>query len=77
MVPAVPRYFFTVGHSEREVLADPRGTILPNIEAARLRALRKIQKLHGQSGYEDPALIMQVKDETHRTVLFLPLTPCD
>jgi hypothetical protein len=72
----VPRYFFTVGYSEREVLADPRGALLPNIEAARLRAQRKIQKLREQSGYDDPALIMQVKDETERTVLFLPLTPC-
>lgn len=73
----MPRYFFTVGCSEREVLADPRGTILPNIEAARLRAQRKIQKLHGQSRYDDPTLFMQVRDEARRTVLFLPLTPSD
>jgi hypothetical protein len=73
----VPRYFFTVGRSEREILLDPRGTLLPSIDAARLQAQRKIQKLRGQSGYDDPALIMQVKDETHRTILFLPFIPSD
>jgi hypothetical protein len=73
----VPRYFFTVCCSEREVLADPRGTILPNIEAARLRAQRKIRMLREKNNYDDPALIMQVRDDTHRTILFLPLTPCD
>jgi hypothetical protein len=73
----MPRYFFTVGCSEREVVRDPRGTLLPNIEAARLRAQRKIQRLRAQSGYDDPTLIMRVEDEAHRTVLFLPITPCD
>jgi hypothetical protein len=73
----VPRFFFTVGGLEREILPDPRGTLLPNIEAARLRAQHKIQKLRGQSGYDDPALIMQVKDESHRTILFLPFIPSD
>lgn len=77
VAPTVPRYFFTVGSSDREVLTDPRGTILPNIEAARLRAQHKIRKLHGQSGYDDPAIFMEVKDEDRRTVLFLPFTPCD
>lgn len=73
----VLRYFFTVGNSEREILADPHGILLPNIEAARLRALLKIRELHGRSGYDDPALVMKVTDETHHTVLFFPLTPCD
>lgn len=76
-VSAVPRYFFTVGSPEREVLADPRGTVLPGIEAALVRAEQRIQDLRGRSGFDDPALSMRVEDEAHHTVLFLPLNPCD
>lgn len=73
----MPRYFFTVGGPEGEVLADPRGTVLPNLEAVRLRAQAKIEKLRQQGGYDDPALIMNVRDEARRIVLFLPFTPGD
>jgi Domain of unknown function (DUF6894) len=77
MVSAVTRYFFTIRGSEGDILADPKGTFLPDLRAARLHAERIIKKVRGQGDFDDPALIMQVKDEAHRTVLFLPLIPSD
>lgn len=77
MVSVVTRYFFTVRGSGGDILADRKGTPLPDLRAARLHAERIIKKVRRQSGYDDPALIMQVKDEAHRTVLFLPLIPSD
>ena len=53
------------------------GTLLPDLWAARRHAERIIKKLRRKNGYDDPALIMRVKDEAHRTVLFLPIIPSD
>jgi hypothetical protein len=77
MVSAVARYFFTVRGSEGDILVDPEGTLLPDLRAARLHAERIIKRVSRESGYDDPSLIMQVEDESHRTVLFLPLIPSD
>jgi hypothetical protein len=77
MVSAVARYFFTVRGSEGDILVDPEGTLLPDLRAACLHAERIIKRVRREGGYEDPSLIMQVKDEAHRTVLFLPLIPSD
>jgi hypothetical protein len=77
LVSAVTRYFFTVGGLHGDILADPEGTLLPDLRAARLHAERIIKKLRRKNGYDDPALIMRVKDEAHRTVLFLPIIPSD
>jgi hypothetical protein len=75
MVSAVARYFFTVRDSEGDILADPEGTLLPDLQAARLHAERIIKRVRRESGYDDPSLIMQVEDEAHRTVLFLRSCP--
>jgi hypothetical protein len=71
---SVPRYFFTIRGRDR-VKDDPRGTNLPDFAAALSNAERKIRELRKESGYNDPTLMMIVKDEAGRTVLSLPFFP--
>jgi hypothetical protein len=71
---SVPRYFFTIRGRDR-VKDDPRGTNLPDFTPALSNAERKIRELRKESGYNDPTLMMIVKDEAGRTVLSLPFFP--
>ncbi len=71
----MPRYFFTIQALNRNVEDDPSGMILPNITAALSQAEHMIIKLQKESGYDDPGLMMLVKDETRQTILFLPFVP--
>ena len=48
---------------------------LPDFAAALSNAERKIRELRKESGYDDPTLMMIVKDEAGRTVLSLPFFP--
>jgi hypothetical protein len=48
---------------------------LPDVAAALSYAERKIVKLRKESPYNDPALMMIVKDEDRKTVLSLPFFP--
>jgi hypothetical protein len=48
---------------------------LPDLAAALSNAERKIGELRKQSGYDDPTLMMIVKDEAGQTVLSLPFFP--
>lgn len=77
MVSAVPRYFFILCGSNGDISTDHRGVVLPDVQAARLHADRMIKKLREQSGYDDPSLTIQVKDEAGQTILFLPVIPVD
>ena len=70
----MPRYFFTIRGRDR-VKDDPRGTNLPDVAAALSNAERKIRELRKESGYNDPTLMMIVKDEAGQTVLSLPFFP--
>ena len=70
----VPRYFFTIRRPGR-VKDDPQGTDLPDVAAALSYAERKIVELRKESPYNDPALVMTVKDEARKTVLSLPFFP--
>jgi hypothetical protein len=70
----VPRYFFTIRRPDR-VRHDPLGTDLPDVAAALSYAERKIRELRKESPYNDPALMMIVKDEARKTVLSLPFFP--
>ena len=70
----MPRYFFTIRGRDR-VKDDPTGTNLPNLTVALSDAERKIQELRKESGYDDPTLMMTVKDEAGQTVLCLPFFP--
>jgi hypothetical protein len=54
---------------------DPQGTNLPDVAAALSYAERKILELRKESPYSDPALVMIVKDEARKMVLFLPFFP--
>ena len=67
----MPRYFFTVCRPGR-VKHDPHGTNLPDVAAALSHAECKIVELRKESPYNDPALVMIVKDEARKMVLFLP-----
>jgi hypothetical protein len=71
---SVPRYFFTIRGRDR-VKDDPRGTNLPDVEVALSNAERKIRELREGSGYNDPTLMMIVKDDAGQTVLSLPFFP--
>jgi hypothetical protein len=70
----VPRYFFTIRGRDR-VKDDPRGTSLPDFAAALFNAECKIRELRKVSGYNDPTLMMIVKDEAGQTILSLPFFP--
>jgi hypothetical protein len=70
----MPRYFFTIRRPGR-VKDDPHGTDLPDVPAALSHAERKIRELRKESPYNDPALVMIVKDEARKMVLSLPFFP--
>jgi hypothetical protein len=70
----VPRYFFTIRERDR-LKNDPCGTNLPDVAAALSSAECKIRDLRKQGGYDDPTLMMIVKDEAGQTVLSLPFFP--
>jgi len=70
----MPQYFFTI-HREDRVEDDPDGTYLPDDTAALSHAEHAIQELRKKSGYNDPALMMIVTDQSQRTVLSLPFWP--
>ena len=67
----MPRYFFTIRRPGR-VKDDPHGTNLPDVAAALSYAECKIVELRKESPYNDPALMMIVKDEARKMVLSLP-----
>ena len=78
LVSAVTLYFFTVGGLRRRHIGRPlRARFYRTFGLHGRHAERIIKKLHRKNGYDDPALIMRVKEEDHRTVLFLPLIPSD
>ncbi len=70
----MPRYFFTIRGRNR-VKDDPCGTNLPDVAAALSNAERKIRDLRKENEYDDPSLMMIVKDEAGQTVLSLPFFP--
>jgi hypothetical protein len=70
----MPRYFFTIRGREK-VKDDRSGMNLPDVAAALSIAEHRIRELRKESGYDDPALVMIVKDEAGQTVLSLPFFP--
>jgi hypothetical protein len=71
----MPRYFFTIEGPNNFISDDRHGTILPDIVSARSYAERTIRKLRTERGYDDPLLIMMVKDDRDQTILSLPFLP--
>lgn len=72
----MPRYFFTIHASNGHLEDDRISEALPDLTAALAHAERMIRELQKEGGYDDPGLNMLVKDESHRTVLFLPFVAC-
>ena len=70
----MPRYFFTI-HRRDRVEDDPDGAYLPDVAASLSYAEYTIRELRKKSVYNDPALMMIVKDEARQTVLSLPFFP--
>ena len=68
----MPRYFFEI-RGRDWVRDDPHGTNLPDVATALSHAERT--ELRKEGGYDDPALMMIVKDEARQTVLALPFFP--
>jgi hypothetical protein len=68
---SAPRYFFIIRGRNR-VKDD---TNLPDVAAALSNAERKIRDLRKENEYDDPSLMMIVKDEAGQTVLSLPFFP--
>jgi len=51
---------------------DPEGTALPNKEAALAYAGRIMRELKEAGGYDDPGLMMIVKDSAGETIFSVP-----
>jgi hypothetical protein len=71
----MPRYFFTIRRPGSEFEDDPGGMILPNDAAALSHAAHAIRELQKREGYDDPRLMMIVKNETRQPLLSLPFLP--
>ena len=67
----MPRYFFTIrrfGHEE----ADKHGTPLVDDAAALDHACRIVRQLQARGGYDDPGLVLHVRNEKQQMVLSIP-----
>jgi len=67
----MPRYYFIVRWPDREH-SDPHGTELPDPAAADVYARRIIRELTEDGGYDDPDLLMVVRDAAGKTIHSLP-----
>jgi hypothetical protein len=72
---AVPRYFFAIRWPDGRKQDDPDGTFLPNEAAALSYAERTIESLRNENGYDDPGLMMLVRNERQQIVLSIPFLP--
>ena len=65
------RYYFDLEGGDRPFL-DPDGAVLAGLDAARAYAERIVRELRASGGYDDPRLVMLVKNEDEITVLSIP-----
>ena len=68
------RYYFIIRWPDHEDI-DPQGTELADDDAALDHACRIIQRLQSSGGYDDPGLMVEVRNEKRGTVLFIPFLP--
>ena len=66
-----PKYFFAIHWSDHEE-DDGRGTALEDDAAALDYACRMVRKLRATGGYDDPGLVVKVRNEMHQIVLSVP-----
>ena len=71
----MPRYFFARWWPDGRKQDDPDGTILPNEAAALSYAERIVESLRKESGYNNPGLMMFVRNERQQIVLSIPFLP--
>jgi hypothetical protein len=67
----MPRYFFIVVYPER-IICDPRGTVLPNDEAAVEFADTLIDDLLEDSGPGQPRPLIMVRNEAGEVIYQYP-----
>jgi hypothetical protein len=65
------RYFFDIRSLDHAV-RDEEGAQFQNDDAALNHAVWMIQRLKAGGGYQDPALVVEVKDEVYQVVLSIP-----
>jgi hypothetical protein len=70
----MPRFFFHV-HTAQGVTRDEKGLILPDVDAARVEALRAIEDLPGRTAAvaARESILIEIADEAGQTVLNVPL----
>ena len=68
-------YFFTVRDSYGWLRDDSQGTNLPSAADALFCAEQTISKLRCEPGYDNPQLIMIVRDQAGHSVWSLPFLP--
>ena len=67
----MPRYYFTIRWPDHEEI-DPQGTQLADDDAALGYACRMVRRLQASGGYDDPGLVVEVRNEMRRRVLSIP-----
>lgn len=65
------QYFFTVRWSGQEETEEP-GAALRDDAAALDHACRMARELRASGGYDDPGLVVEVRNEFHQRVLTVP-----
>ena len=68
------RYYFIIRWPDHEDI-DPQGTELADDDAALDHASRIIRRLKASGGYDDPGLMVEVRNEKRDAVLFVPFLP--
>jgi hypothetical protein len=71
--PAVPRYYFTIRSCDHE-RKDEHRVVLRDVSAAFDYACRMVRELTA-SGYNDPGLLVIVRNEMRQRVLSIPSLP--
>jgi hypothetical protein len=70
----VPEYFFAIRRSDQEHL-DEHATALNDDAAALDYACHMVRELRANRGYDDPRLVVTVKNEMSQIVLSIPFLP--
>jgi tellurite resistance protein TerB len=68
------RYYFTIRWPEHEDI-DPQGIELADDDIALEYACRMIRRLQASGGYDDPGLMLEVRNEKREIMLFIPFLP--
>jgi hypothetical protein len=67
----LPRYYFIILWPDHEDV-DPHGTQLTDNDAARGHACHMVRRLKASGDYDDPELMVEVRNEMRERVLSIP-----